>query len=160
MGYIIVVIIYFICAMLFESLWQPLVIVSLIPVSFIGVFLTFYLFNVSFDQGGFASFILLAGLVVNAGIYIINEYNIIRRSSGRSGINAYLQAFNHKIVPVSLTIFSTVLGLIPFVWIGQKEVFWYSFAVGTMGGMCFSILALVVCLPIFMKFNVKPKSVI
>ena len=38
---LVILIIYFICAVLFESLRQPLVIISMIPISFIGVFLTF-----------------------------------------------------------------------------------------------------------------------
>ena len=74
--FLIVIIIYFICAILFESLWQPFIIILMIPISFIGVFLTFYLFQFNFDQGGFASFVLLCGIVVNAGIYLINEYNL------------------------------------------------------------------------------------
>ncbi len=45
----------------------------------------------------------------------------------------YMKAFNHKIIPIFLTIISTVLGLISFVWSGQNEVFWVGFAVGAMG---------------------------
>ena len=71
---LIVVIIFFMCTILFESIRLPLVIISLIPVSFIGTFLTFYFSGVNFGTGGFASLVLLSGLVVNAGIYIINEY--------------------------------------------------------------------------------------
>jgi hypothetical protein len=73
-------------------LLKPLAVISLIPLSFIGVFLTFYLFGFNFDQGGFASFILLSGLV-------------------------------------------------PFVWGGQNEVFWFAFATGAMGGLIFSLVA-------------------
>ena len=47
-----VVLIFFICALLFESLRQAFAIVLLIPVSCIGVFLTFYYFDVRLDQGG------------------------------------------------------------------------------------------------------------
>ncbi len=153
---LIIVIIYFVCAILFESLIQPFVITIMIPISFIGVFLTFSLFDFPFDQGGFASFVLLCGIVVNAGIYIINEYNIISRRKGWYTLNNYLQAYNHKIIPIMLTIISTVLGLIPFVYDGKDEVFWFSFAVGAMGGMIFSIIALVVYLPVFLP--VKRRS--
>lgn len=151
--FLVIAIIYLICAILFESLWQPFVIISMIPISFIGVFLTFYLFKFNFDQGGFASFVLLCGIVVNAGIYIINEYNLTCKAAGRQGLKYYLKAYNHKIIPIFLTIVSTILGLIPFVYEGQKEVFWFSFAVGAMGGMVFSIIALVIYLPLFMKFK-------
>lgn len=153
---LVIVIIYFICSILLESLLQPFAIIFMIPISFIGVFLTFYLFDFNFDQGGFASFILLCGIVVNAGLYIINDYNNFCRTKGvKNNLTLYLKAFNHKIVPVFLTIISTVLGLVPFVWSGQKEVFWFAFAVGAMGGLIFSIVAILFYLPLFIRFNKK-----
>ncbi|MEZ7954667.1 MAG: efflux RND transporter permease subunit [Bacteroidales bacterium] len=72
----IIVVIYLVCAVLFESLVQPFIIILLIPMSFIGVLLTFYFTGFSFDQGGFASLVMLSGIVVNAGIYIINQSNL------------------------------------------------------------------------------------
>jgi multidrug efflux pump subunit AcrB len=151
---LVIVIIYFICSILLESLLQPFAIIFMIPISFIGVFLTFYLFDFNFDQGGFASFILLCGIVVNAGLYIINDYNNFCRGKGvKNDLTLYLKAFNHKIVPVFLTIISTVLGLVPFVWSGQKEVFWFAFAIGAMGGLIFSIVAILFYLPLFIRFK-------
>ena len=41
---LVAVIIFFISSILFNSLRQPLAVILIIPVSFIGVFLTFYLF--------------------------------------------------------------------------------------------------------------------
>lgn len=150
---LVILIIYFICAILFESLVKPLVIILMIPISFIGVFLTFALGKFRFDQGGFAAFVLLCGVVVNAGIYVVNEYNIIYARNPLPGGRVYLKAYNRKIIPILLTILSTVLGLIPFLYNGDSEVFWFSFAVGTMGGMLFSIIALIVFLPIFMPLK-------
>ncbi len=149
---VVILIIYFICAVLLESLLQPLAIILMIPISFIGVFLTFYFFDFNFDQGGFASFILLSGLVVNAGLYIINDYNNFKREKSlHPPQKLYLKAFNHKVIPIFLTIISTIFGLIPFVWSGQKEVFWFAFAVGAMGGMIFSVVAILFYLPLFIR---------
>jgi multidrug efflux pump subunit AcrB len=53
----VIVIIYFICSICWESLRQPFAIIFMIPVSFTGVFLTFLPVRFYFDQGGFASFI-------------------------------------------------------------------------------------------------------
>ncbi len=156
--FLVIAIIYLVCAILFESLWQPFVIIVMIPISFIGVFLTFYLFKFTFDQGGFASFVLLCGIVVNAGIYIINEYNLTCQATRKQGLKYYLKSYNHKIIPIFLTIVSTILGLIPFVYEGSKEVFWFSFAVGAMGGMVFSIVALLLYLPLFMKFKTRKSN--
>ncbi len=155
---LVILVIYFICSILLESFLQPLAIISLIPISFVGVFLTFYLFDFNFDQGGFASFVLLCGIVVNAGLYIINDYNNFCRSKKvKRSLKIYIKAFNHKIIPIFLTIISTVLGLVPFIWGGQKEVFWFAFAVGAAGGLIFSIVAVLVYLPLFL--NLKNQDV-
>ena len=154
---LIVVIIYFICSILFESLRLPLVIISLIPVSFIGTFLTYYVFGVEFGTGGFASLVLLSGLTVNGGIYIINEYKqVMANSKKRSTISTlcmFVRAYNHKITAVFLTFLSTVLGLIPFFIDGKEEAFWFSFAVGSAGGLLFSIIAIVFVMPILMDLK-------
>jgi multidrug efflux pump subunit AcrB len=151
---LVIGIIYFVCTILLESFRQPFAIILAIPVAYIGVFLTFYLFELNFDQGGFASFILLSGIVVNAGLYIINQYNRLCRERNESGsIRLYLKAWNDKIIPICLTILSTVLGLVPFLWNGQKEVFWFAFAVGSIGGLFFSLIAVFFYLPLFLKFK-------
>lgn len=151
---LVIAIIFLLTSILFESFIQPLVVISMIPISYIGVFLTFYLFDFNFDQGGFASFILLSGIVVNAGLYIINDYNNLKkRDTALSNLQLYIKAFNHKIIPIFLTIISTVLGLIPFVWLGQNEAFWFAFAVGAIGGLLFSFIALIVYMPLFMKLK-------
>jgi multidrug efflux pump subunit AcrB len=177
---LVIVIIYSLCAVVFESLRGPFVILLLIPVGFVGLFLTFAAGRFTFDQGGFAAMVMMCGIVVNAGIYIVNEYNIIRRGRGVAGarvaglsegsglsggsgsgsgsgasglevahVRAYVRAWNRKIVPTMLTIVSTVLGLIPFLFDGSDNVFWFAFAVGVMGSMLFSVVALVVWLPVF-----------
>lgn len=159
---LIVVIIFFICAILFESLRLPLAIIMLIPVSFIGTFLTYYFTGVEFGTGGFAALVLLSGLTVNAGIYIINEYQHQLRASRRTDaaqfVHAYVKAYNHKIVAVYLTILSTVLGLLPFFIDGKDEPFWFSFAVGTSGGLLFSIVALIFVMPILLRLSCRGNS--
>ena len=141
-------IIFIICAVLFESFKQPLIILSIIPVSFIGVFLTFYLFDFNFDQGGLASFLLLSGLTVNASIFIINDFNALQKNGQNNSLTNYNQAFHQKITPIFLTVISTVLGFIPFVYGGQDEVFWFALGVGVIGGLLFSILMIVFILPV------------
>lgn len=154
---LVIAIIYAMCAVIFESLRKPLVIILMIPVSFIGVFLTFGWSDFVFDQGGFAAFVLLCGIVVNAGIYLINEEDNWAATSRKRGIPLYLKAYNHKIVPIALTILSTVLGLVPFLYDGPEEVFWFAFAVAAISGTLFSLIALAVYLPIFLPMRHKPR---
>ena len=67
---VVVIIIFMICSIIYESLVKPLVIILMIPLGLIGLFVSFPLLGVNFDQGGFAAIVMLCGIVVNAGIYI------------------------------------------------------------------------------------------
>lgn len=147
---VVVAIIFFTTGILFNSLKQPLAIIFVIPVSYIGVFLTFYWFRLNFDQGGFASFVLLCGITVNASIYILNEYNGIRRRFPRlTSLRAYTKAWNAKVVPIFLTVVSTILGFIPFMVGADKEAFWFPLAAGTIGGLVMSVIGIFFFLPVF-----------
>jgi multidrug efflux pump subunit AcrB len=146
---LIFAIVYFMCSILFNSLKQPFAVIFVIPISFIGIFLTFYLFKLKFDPGGFAAFVLLCGLAVNANIYVLNEYNNIRQKWKLSPLKAYIKAWNAKISPIFLTVISTVLGFIPFM-IGSREAFWFPLAAGTIGGLVVSLFGTFCFLPLFM----------
>lgn len=152
---LVVVIIYFICAVLFESFTAPLVIIALIPVSLIGTFLTFHFTGIPVGSGGFASMVLLAGIVVNAGIYQMYEYRSLRKSHPEeNAICVYVVAFRNKGVPVFLTVLSTVLGVLPFLLDHESESdFWFTFAVGSIGGLLFSLIAYVFVMPALIKFK-------
>ena len=169
---LVVLLVFVICSIFFESFRLPFSVILMVPVSFIGLFLTFGLSGITFDQGGFAAFVMLAGVSINAGIYLVYEYlrfsgkerreipgkdlngmspmavQGLRRSAD-ADIRNYVKAFNVKVVPIMLTIVSTVLGLIPFLFDGPDEVFWFDFAAGTIGGLVFSIIAFVLYLPVF-----------
>jgi multidrug efflux pump subunit AcrB len=153
--FLVVLIIYFICSILLESFKQPFTVISLIPFSFIGVFLTFHLFKITADEGVFAALILLCGIVVNATLYILNDYNSIRkRKPALPERVAYLKAFNGKIIPIFLTKLSTIIGLIPFLLTGKDERFWFALAAGSIGGLLFSLIGLFVYQPIMLRSRI------
>ena len=152
--FLVILIIYFICAILLESLSQPIAVISLIPFSFIGVFLTFHIFKIRPDEGVLAAMLLLAGLVVNSALYIVNDYNnFIKNIGKRTKLKIYIKAYNAKVIPITLTILSTIIGLMPFLIAGKDERFWFSLAAGTIGGLVFSMIGLIFFLPIFMKLK-------
>ncbi len=149
--FLVILIIYFICSILLESFRQPFTVISLIPFSFIGVFLTFHIFRINADEGVFAALILLCGIVVNATLYILNDFNSLRRNKPALPERiAYLKAFNGKIIPIILTNLSIIVGLLPFLLTGRDERFWFALAAGTIGGLAFSIVGLVVYQPIML----------
>jgi multidrug efflux pump subunit AcrB len=158
---IMIVAVYAICAVLFNNLKIPFYIIATVPVSFIGLFLTFALFGFYFDQGGYAAFVLLVGLVVNGAIFIYYDYRNslptpwrfspvlpIQKPSAKKQNLVLMRAIQLKSWPITLTIISTVAGLIPFLLEGDTEIFWFAFAAGTIGGLVFSMVALFVFLPV------------
>lgn len=142
---LIVAVIFAMLSAAFESFRDAFAVILLIPLSFIGVFLAFGWGGLQFDQGGFAAFVMLAGITVNAGIYFVSAFQYRGTS-----LRCWLQAFSDKVAPVFLTILSTILGLIPFLSDGPQEAFWFDFAVGTMAGLVFSVLGLLILLPAFL----------
>ncbi len=155
---IIIASIYFICSILFESFIQPFAILLTIPISYIGIFLSFYFMEINFNEGGFASLILVTGITVNSAIYIVNEFNNLHKESkykdqDRRGV--FLDAFGNKIIPILLTIISTILGFIPFVLTTDKGDFWFSLANGTIYGLSCSLIAIIFYLPLFLGLREK-----
>lgn len=138
---------FIICSILLENLRQPLFIIATIPISFVGLFLIFALFDFYFDQGGYAAFVLLGGLVVNASIFIVNDFNN-RRYRIKKHNQALIKTVINRGRTIVLTILTTCCGVIPFLLEGQKEVFWFSLAIGTIGGLLMSLFAVFVVLPV------------
>ena len=54
-----------------------------------------------------------------------------------------------KVVPIFLTVVSTILGFIPFMVGEEKEGFWFPLAAGTIGGLVLSLVGIFFYLPIF-----------
>lgn len=156
--FIVIIAIFMICSIMTESLVKPLVIIFMIPLGLIGLFLIYPICGAQFGSGGFASMVMLCGIVVNAGIYIMSEYRTVSKRSRTTSVRRYIKAYNRKIIPTLLTIVSTILGLVPFLFDGQKEAFWFSFAIGVMGGMAMSVFALVFYFPIFMPFKLRAED--
>lgn len=149
---LIIGLIFIISAIHFESFRWPFVIIATIPLSYIGIFLIFYLTGASFDQGGYTSFIMVTGITVNSLIYLMSDYKQLL-NEGSDRMEAYQKAFEQKILPIFLTLLSTIVGLLPFVLIGQNDVFWSSLAVGSIGGLLFSFVVLVFLAPVMLDLK-------
>lgn len=89
------------------------------------------------------------GVSANLHISFYPPYMVSRRGP----IANYISAYSHKIIPVFLTISSTVMGMLPFFWEGEEEPFWFSFAMGVTGGLLSSVFAIVFIMPLFVKFG-------
>lgn len=151
--------VFFVCSIIFESLVKPFYIIVIIPVSFIGLFLTFYIGGFHFDQGGDAAFIFLGGLVANASIFIVNDFNALRKEFPQIDSNVLLlQTVRNRSRTIFLTTISACCSMVPFLISGKEEVFWFSFAVGTIGGLLFSLFTVLVILPVLLWKRISVTS--
>jgi multidrug efflux pump len=97
----------------FNSVSKPLIILSEIIFSIIGVFIGFSIFKMEFSivMSG-VGIIALAGIVVRNGILLV-EFTDLLRSQGLGTFDAIVEAGKTRMTPVILTASATILGLIP-----------------------------------------------
>jgi hydrophobic/amphiphilic exporter-1 (mainly G- bacteria), HAE1 family len=104
--------VYVIMAAQFESLLQPLIIMLTIPLAFFGSVLGLSLFNASVSIVVFLGLIVLAGIVVNNAIVLVDYANTLRQR-GIGLRAAVVQAGTVRLRPILMTTATTVLGLSP-----------------------------------------------
>ncbi|OQA90980.1 MAG: Swarming motility protein SwrC [Elusimicrobia bacterium ADurb.Bin231] len=107
-----VILIYMIMAAQFESFTQPLVILFTVPLSIIGVALGLAAFGMSLSSVAFMGMIILAGVVVNNGIVMIDYVNQLR-AKGVDKYEALVQSATTRLRPILITSLSTIIGVIP-----------------------------------------------
>lgn len=104
--------VYVIMAAQFESLLHPLIIMVTIPLAFLGSVLGLWALGVSVSIVVFLGLIMLAGIVVNNAIVLVDYANRLR-SRGLGLREAILTAGRVRLRPILLTTATTVLGLLP-----------------------------------------------
>lgn len=96
----------------FESLVQPLVIMLTIPLAFFGTVLGLKALSISLSIVVFLGMIMLAGIVVNNAIVLVDYVNVLKRR-GMELREAIVTAGSVRLRPILITTATTVLGLIP-----------------------------------------------
>ena len=104
--------VYVVMASQFESLVHPFIIMFTVPLALIGVVVALYLAQVALSVVVFIGLIMLAGIVVNNAIVLIDYINTLRRT-GMEKTAAIIQAGAVRLRPIAMTTATTVLGLLP-----------------------------------------------
>ncbi|WEK33542.1 MAG: efflux RND transporter permease subunit [Candidatus Pseudobacter hemicellulosilyticus] len=151
LAFALLAIIFFMGSIIFGSLRKPFFMIAVIPVSYMGLMLLFYLGGFHFDQGGYAAFILLGALVANAAILVINDHNTLQKADQAAATNRLLlRAVSNRARTVVLTSLSACCSMIPFLLEGDSQVFWFALAIGAIGGSVFSLFAVLIVLPVLL----------
>ncbi len=104
--------VYIVMASQFESLLHPFIIIFTIPMALIGVVAFLYLFNIPASVVVFLGGIMLAGIVVNNAIVLVDYINQLR-ARGIKKVEAIITAGKVRLRPILMTTSTTVLGLLP-----------------------------------------------
>ena len=107
-----VFLVYIVMASQFESLLHPFIIIFTIPLALIGVIVFMYVLNIPASIVVFLGLIMLAGIVVNNAIVLVDYINQLRER-GMEKIEAIKAAGKIRLRPILMTTSTTVLGLLP-----------------------------------------------
>ncbi len=143
-----VFLVYLVMASQFESLIHPFVILFTIPMAVIGAIWALWLTGSTVSVVVFIGLILLAGIVVNNAIVLIDLINQMR-SRGIEKFEAIREAGRSRLRPILMTTLTTVLGLLPLsLGIGEGAEIRAPMGITVIGGLVVSTLLTLVVIPV------------
>ncbi|MFY9472070.1 MAG: efflux RND transporter permease subunit, partial [Tepidanaerobacteraceae bacterium] len=143
-----VVLVYMVMAAQFESLKHPFVIMFTVPLALIGVVFALLLSGHNISLISLIGVVMLAGIVVNNAIVLIDYVNQLRQR-GMSRYEAIITAGPARLRPILMTTLTTVLGLVPLsLGIGEGGELGAPMGVTVIGGLTFSTLLTLIVIPV------------
>jgi HAE1 family hydrophobic/amphiphilic exporter-1 len=140
--------VYVIMAAQFESMWHPFVILFTIPLAFFGTVVTLYLLGISLSIVVVLGMIMLAGIVVNNAIVLVDYINILRRR-GAEMRDAVVTAGTVRLRPILMTTATTSLGLLPMaLGLGDGAELRTPMAIAVISGLIVSTLLTLFIIPV------------
>ncbi|HYF79738.1 MAG TPA: efflux RND transporter permease subunit [Symbiobacteriaceae bacterium] len=154
-----VLLIYMIMAAQFESLLHPFTILLTMPLAVIGVIVGLFVSGYALGITAMIGIIILAGVVVNNGIVLIDFVNQLRQS-GMELTEAIVEAGRTRIRPIFMTALTTMLGLLPLaLGIGDGAEIQAPMAVAVIGGLLTSTVLTLVVIPVIYHLFAGRRSV-
>lgn len=140
--------VYMTMACQFESLLQPFIIMFSVPVAYSGSLFALALTGRSLGMTAFIGVIMLAGIVVNNAIVLIDYANTLK-TRGMGTHSAILKAGPTRLKPILMTTLTTILGLVPLaLGIGEGAESQAPMATVVIGGLLTSTVLTLVIVPV------------
>ena len=138
---------YMIMASQFESLVEPFIIIVTIPLAMTGVLIMLFLTGTAVSVTAMIGLILLAGIVVNNGIIMI-DYIKVLQARGLSRFDAVINGASRRLRPILMTSATTILSMIPLALeLGSGSETWSPMARAVIGGLTFSTILMLLVVP-------------
>ncbi|NMH63608.1 efflux RND transporter permease subunit [Shewanella salipaludis] len=143
-----VFLVYLVMASQFESLLHPLLILIAVPMAVGGSVLGLFITQTHLSVVVFIGLIMLAGIVVNNAIVLVDRINQLR-AEGVMKLDAISQAAHTRLRPIMMTTLTTTLGLLPMaLGLGDGAEVRAPMAITVIFGLSFSTLLTLVVLPV------------
>jgi hydrophobic/amphiphilic exporter-1 (mainly G- bacteria), HAE1 family len=144
-----ILLVYMVMASQFESLLEPFMLIFEIPMALIGVILIHIAAGITLGLTSLVGILMLAGIVVNNGIVLIDFANQLRRQEGLSPEAAVLDAGRKRMRPILMTAGTTVLALVPLALTSSgSSALWSPMALTVIGGMLVATPLTLLVLPV------------
>jgi len=159
--WITIFLVYLVLASLFESYTQPFIIMISVPLAVIGVILALKITDRPISRGVIIGAIMLAGIVVNNAIVLVDRINFLRRRAKGEGqetkdiLKSLIGAGEDRLRPIAMTTSTTILGLMPMAFDRSESAnLWSPLAITVIGGLfSSSILTLFLVPSIYLIFE-------
>ncbi|MCK5092596.1 MAG: efflux RND transporter permease subunit [Gammaproteobacteria bacterium] len=145
--------VFVVMAIQYESLRNPVIIMLSVPFALIGVAIGIYLTGLPLSMPVKLGIIMLAGIVVNNAIVLV-EYIEIVRDRGSHIREAILEAARLRLRPILMTTLTTVFGMLPLaIGFGEGAEMLRPLAVSIVSGLSFSMLVSLILVPIMYELT-------
>lgn len=141
--------VYMVMAAQFESLVHPFTIMFTLPLAAVGVFPLLALTRINVSIMSLLGIIMLTGIIVNNAIVLVDFVNRLR-ASGRSRLDALLDAAQTRLRPILMTSMTTILGGLPVaLGLGMSGAEWRRpLGVAVLGGLTTSTFLTLIVIPV------------
>ncbi len=144
---VILVLIYLVLASIFESYRQPFIIMVTVMLATVGAIGALYMTKTAIGMGALIGMMMLAGIVVNNGIILVDHANELKKHR-RNLFRLLMQAARDRLRPVLMTTATTVFGLLPMALDrSEGSNLWNPLAITVIGGLLFATPLTLVLVP-------------
>ena len=142
--------VFVVLAVQYESVLDPLIILTAVPLGLIGVIAILGITNTPFSAPVYLGMIMLAGIVVNNSILLVEFANDFRREGGHSLEESVVEAGVVRMRPILMTTFSSLVGALPLaLGLGQGGELMRPLAIAVVGGLVVSSFLTLFVVPSF-----------
>ena len=110
-----IIVVFLVLAAQYESLRDPFIILTTVPLAMFGALIPMFLGQVSMNIYSQVGLITLIGLVSKHGILIVEFANEMQKNDNLSPVEAVIKAASIRLRPILMTSFSTIIGIMPLV---------------------------------------------